>query len=362
MLGKFRNLAMVSMLAAVSSLYGAGTASGTDVLNTATLSYTVGGGDPKTKTASTTFKVDDKVAFTVTPLDTSAVSARSGATNVVLTYKVRNDGNAVHDFALSDSATSADAFSGAELVSDSGYDVSNVRVVVDSNGNGIYDDGVDTATFIDELASDAEATVFIVADIPDDAPDAAVAVYDLEAQVAVGGEAGVPGTVITSDSSNEVDQVTTVQIVFADGDGTTDGAKDGKYGAADAYKITTAKVTIIKNSIVLEDPVNGTTNPKRIPGAVIRYCFIVENAGSSPASDAIVTDNMDNTIFDFTNSSVRLYTKTDNACACDTMSDVDGANGTGGQTPTNSSPTAQIDFGSLGDNSKECGYVTATIR
>jgi hypothetical protein len=44
------------------------------------------------------------------------------------------------------------------------------------------------------------------------------------------------------------------------------------------------------------------------------------------------------------------------------MSDVDGANGTGGQTPTNSSPTAQIDFGSLGDNSKECGYVTATIR
>jgi uncharacterized repeat protein (TIGR01451 family) len=361
MLGKFRNLAMVSMLAAVSSLYGAGTASGTDVLNTATLNYSVGG-VAKEKTASTTFKVDDKVAFTVTPLDTSAVSARSGATNVVLTYKVRNDGNAVHDFALSDSATSADAFSGAELVSDSGYDVSNVRVVVDSNGNGIYDDGVDTATFIDELASDAEATVFIVADIPDDAPDAAVAVYDLEAQVAVGGEAGVPGTVITSDSSNEVDQVTTVQIVFADGDGTTDGAKDGKYGAADAYKITTAKVTIIKNSIVLEDPVNGTTNPKRIPGAVIRYCFIVENAGSSPASDAIVTDNMDNTIFDFTNSSVRLYTKTDNACACDTMSDVDGANGTGGQTPTNSSPTAQIDFGSLGDNSKECGYVTATIR
>jgi len=359
MLGKFKGLALASILMGVSSLYAAGTASGTDVSNSATLSYSVGGED-KSATASTTFKVDDKVNFTVTTLDTKAVAARSGATKVVLTYKVRNDGNAIHDFALSALNQSATAFSGADEVTDD-YDATNVKVYVDSNGNDTYDEADDTATYIDELESDKEVTVFIVADIPSDAEDGKIAVYDLQAQVAVGGESGLAGDAIESDDSDEADQVSTVQIVFADGDGSTDSAHDGKFGSADAYKITTATITIIKNSVVLEDPINGATNPKRIPGATVRYCFIVENTGSSGADNAIVTDNMDNAIFDFTDATVRLYTGSD-SCACDTSTDVDGANGSNGQTPTNDDPTAKVDFGTINANSKECGYITTVIR
>ena len=39
-------------------------------------------------------------------------------------------------------------------------------------------------------------------------------------------------------------------------------------------------MSIDKSSIVTEDPVNGTTNPKRIPASTIRYCFTVDNTGA----------------------------------------------------------------------------------
>jgi uncharacterized repeat protein (TIGR01451 family) len=47
-----------------------------------------------------------------------------------------------------------------------------------------------------------------------------------------------------------------------------------------------ANLTILKSATILSDPVNGTTNPKYIPGAIVRYTFTVTNTG--PAS---VTNN-----------------------------------------------------------------------
>ena len=48
-------------------------------------------------------------------------------------------------------------------------DVNNLRIFVDSNGNGAYDAGTDTATNINSLITDADGeslVVFVVADIP----------------------------------------------------------------------------------------------------------------------------------------------------------------------------------------------------
>ena len=41
-----------------------------------------------------------------------------------------------------------------------------------------------------------------------------------------------------------------------------------------------ASLTTVKSSTVLSDPVNGTTNPKLIPGAVLRYSINISNSGS----------------------------------------------------------------------------------
>jgi uncharacterized repeat protein (TIGR01451 family) len=49
---------------------------------------------------------------------------------------------------------------------------------------------------------------------------------------------------------------------------------------------------IVKSSSVISDPVNGATNPKRIPGGVVRYAVSVTNSGTGivDASTMVITD------------------------------------------------------------------------
>jgi hypothetical protein len=60
-------------------------------------------------------------------------------------------------------------------------------------------------------------------------------------------------------------------------------------------------ITIAKLSVVLSDPINGTTHPNRIPGAVIEYGVTPSNTGtgSSDANTVIVTDAIDRTTLAF---------------------------------------------------------------
>ena len=59
-------------------------------------------------------------------------------------------------------------------------------------------------------------------------------------------------------------------------------------------KAPMAALQIVKTSAVVSDPVNGTTNPKLIPGAIVRYTITVTNAGDGPvdASTIILTDQL----------------------------------------------------------------------
>ncbi|MEH6791739.1 hypothetical protein [Parasphingorhabdus sp.] len=47
------------------------------------------------------------------------------------------------------------------------------------------------------------------------------------------------------------------------------------------------QVTLV--SYVLSDPVNAGSNPKAIPGASVRYCMTVSNAGTGPATAVVAT-------------------------------------------------------------------------
>jgi uncharacterized repeat protein (TIGR01451 family) len=57
-------------------------------------------------------------------------------------------------------------------------------------------------------------------------------------------------------------------------------------------------LTVVKGSEVLSDPVNGTTNPKRIPGSVIRYTVNVTNSGPGTvdSSTVVITDALPSTV------------------------------------------------------------------
>jgi uncharacterized repeat protein (TIGR01451 family) len=55
-----------------------------------------------------------------------------------------------------------------------------------------------------------------------------------------------------------------------------------------------AALTIVKTSAVLSDPVNGTTNAKSIPGAIIKYTLTVANTGPDAvtANSVFIVDTL----------------------------------------------------------------------
>lgn len=272
---------------AASPAMAAGTLAGSTITNTVTVNYQVGGISQTSVSASNSFKVDRKVNVTVAEVGTTTTQVSPGQTAAVTTFTVTNLSNAVLDFALT--AAQQTGGSGAHSGTDN-YDATNVKIYVDTNANGTYDVGTDTqVTYLDELANDASKTVFIVADIPLSLTTGSVAAVTLTATGREGAGSGSLGAGLTETAG--ADTAATVDTVFADGAGATDSSRDAAYSAKDDYTVFAAALTIIKNSTVVSDPVNGTTNPKAIPGATIEYCIVVSNAaGGAGASSVAISD------------------------------------------------------------------------
>jgi uncharacterized repeat protein (TIGR01451 family) len=67
------------------------------------------------------------------------------------------------------------------------------------------------------------------------------------------------------------------------------GADVGTYLRADLF-ITSTSLSVAKTSSVVSDPINNLTNPKAIPGAVIRYCILATNNGGAAHTNVALSD------------------------------------------------------------------------
>lgn len=294
-------LASISAFAVVAGATGAaaapvGVAAGTSIQNTVSVDYTVNGVNQNDVTATDTFVVDRKLNVTVTWQDAAAVSVAPGQTNVVTTFQVSNQSNATVDFLLT-----------ADQVTSDDFDATGVQIYVESDGVAGFSAGDELASSLAAVNSGDAATVYVVSDMivtPGSPPvlptDGQIASVILSAQVATGvtaveGFAGSGGTAITSDDAGVADDKNQVQDVFADaaGDATGDTASDGVHSDTGSWVVSGANVTATKVSTVLSDPVNGTSDPKAIPGATVEYCIVVaNNSGSATAEDIAVSDTL----------------------------------------------------------------------
>ncbi len=264
-----------------------GTAAGTTISNTAQASYTVNGTAQTATSNTATFVVDRKVNLTVISNQSANTSVNLGQTGAVTSFKVTNNTNGTQDFILS-----ANQQFLAGLFTGDNFDVSNLQIYVDSNGDGVYQPGTDTLQYIDELAPDASRVVFLVGDVPNQ-QNAALAGVTLNAQVAAGGAAGTMGAALVPSALANDDN--NIDVVFADGD--SDGAGpdvvyNGQGRASAFYEITARSValTITKSSTVISDGVS-LTFPKALPGAIVQYCLVVNNATALvPATGVNLTD------------------------------------------------------------------------
>lgn len=269
----------------------AGTVAGTSVINNATVNFSVGGvAQTPVTSPDATFLVDRRVNLTVSENGSATTSVSPGATNQVTAFILSNTTNDTLDFALS---ATQDAGGSAAHGGIDNFNAANVRVFVDnvSGGGtvGVYDAGIDTATYVDELAPDTTRAIFVVVDIPVSQANGDVAGVTLTATAAGGGTASAQGADLVETVGGDTAGVDTV---FDDGAGDTDAARDGKSSDDDDYSVSAATIALSKRSIVISDPVRGTSNPLAIPGAVVEYCIEVANTGSAAASGISFSDTL----------------------------------------------------------------------
>ncbi|MDD4965200.1 MAG: hypothetical protein PHI11_14920 [Gallionella sp.] len=272
------------------SALAAGTSSGTPIINTATLAYSVAGvGQTGIAATAPTFLVDEKVNLTVTGGATTNVVPGQLAT--VTTFSVTNFANSPLDFSLA--ATPA-------IVGDN-FDPTACSVFVESGVTVGYQAGVDIATFVDELAADASKVVYVVCNIPGTVVNTNTALVGLTA-TAQGTFTGLNGIYVATAGAQgaailataAADTPATVDIVFADIAGTEVGdlPRDAKHSARDTYLVATSVLTVTKTVALLCDPFNGTLVPKNIPGAITQWSVSIANTGSAAATLTTISDTL----------------------------------------------------------------------
>jgi len=327
----------------------------TDIINSATLSYEVNGLAQTDKISNTdTFKVDRKVDVLVATTDTEnqivVPNDNIAADNKPLTFTVTNETNGAQDYILNASnlATGSNTLDSGET--DSVDFAADLKICTDATCSG----GDISGTNI-PFTEDETKTYYVFADIPSAAADGDRGSIALTATAVDDGT-----TTVMTDDRNTADDPAVVDIVFADdaGDASGDGQHDGKHSALSAYEVVTATLDATKTSCVIWDPVNITTNPKRIPGAVVRYAVDINNTGTADATTVSLSDTLQADVAYGTSAPApaavaRISTET---CNCATP----GA--TNGDTVTAAGQVVTANYGTVTAGTHECAYFDVTIN
>jgi len=261
-----------------SSAFAAGSLVGTEVQNTATVDYQVGGIAQTQRTATDLFDVDRKVIFTLTEATpTGTTSVVPGQQDAVTTFRLNNTSNDTLDFILSAGQLVGGT---AEHGGTDVFDLTGLTFFVDGNNNGTYEAGSDTATSVNNLAPDTSIAIFVVGDIPLAQTNGQVAGVTMTASVR-----NADGTVITP-ATDATPNTAGIETIFAD------AGRDGLESDGDDYTLSAPNLTVTKLSRVISDGVSAA-NFKAVPGAVVEYCIVVTNgAGSATATNVAVADNL----------------------------------------------------------------------
>lgn len=245
--------------------FAAGTTAGTTISNTASATYTDAAGTPVTVPSNTVdLRVDELLNVTVATAEAGDVAGQPGATNQVVKFTVTNTGNGSEAFRL----TAVTAIGG------DAFDPVATSIVLDTNGNGVYDPGVDTVYVSGSndpvLAPDASIKIFILSTLPAGATDTQRGQIDLTASAATG--TGTPGTTFAGLGTGGGDAV--VGATTAEG-------RDKNF-----YVVSAASVALVKSATVL-DPFGGT---KSVPGSIVTYRLVATVSGSGTLANLAVGD------------------------------------------------------------------------
>ncbi|MDD4965198.1 MAG: hypothetical protein PHI11_14910 [Gallionella sp.] len=262
--------------------WAAGTAAGTLISNSATLSYATSTFLPATATSNVaSFLVDQKINLLVVEVTGSATFVGAGQARAVTTFLVTNLGNAPQGFNLTAALALANP-AGAPPFSTNDFSATGLVAYADTNNNGIYDPLIDIATSITTLAADASQKVFVVSDIP------TTVLSNQQSVVSLTATATAPAT-MTALVATLGSDTAAVDFVFSDAAGVASGdiARDAKHSAYAAYLNSGAGLTLIKSVVSVLDPMGSAT---LMPSAVMTYQIVATLAGTGTANNIVITD------------------------------------------------------------------------
>lgn len=301
-----KNISRISLMAlfglaliivTASAAFAAGTNAGDSISNQATLTYEVGtvtrsatsdnDDDATNGINATLLTVDNRVDLTMTGGNKTVIPA---STSQILVFTVENTGNEDQGYDL-------DLFAGSGA--EDQFDMSNVRVYLDADKSGtvngteaVYNTAglINIADVPANAGANSTIQILVVADTPAVATDGQTAAYTLKANTLNA------GTNVQTTATAGANTALSVDVVLADNDagagvgGSSDGSTNGDFLATGTYTVQAASIAVKKEVAVISDPINGATNPKAIPGAILRYTITVTNSGASAASNVVLTD------------------------------------------------------------------------
>ena len=245
----------------------AGTVAGSTISNTATATYTDSGGNSQTAASNAAnIRVDELLDVTVASADPGDIPTLPSGVNQVAGFTVTNTGNGSEAYALS----VATALGGDQ------FDPTVTSIVLDTNGNGVYDAGVDTVyvagTNDPVLAPDAAIRVFVLSSIPTTVADGDRGQLSLTAASRT--LTGTPGSSSAGQGQGGGDAV----VGTTGGDGTASGT----------YIVQAASIAFTKTSSVV-DPFGGV---KIVPGSIVTYTLTATVSGTGSLTNVAISDNI----------------------------------------------------------------------
>lgn len=262
----------------------AGTDPGTQIDNTATVSYSVGSVEQTALTDTVSFVVDRRVDFTLTVVDDTVEAIAPGQQDVWVDFLVAHTGNSDLDFDVDVVQLIGGTF-GNPVVTDN-VDLNNLEWAVSTQSvlGGDADPAQGGPQFIDELPEDDSIRIRVWGDadlllnlVNGDAAGVALTVTAHEA-----GAAGL-GALLTAGA----DTALGVENVFNDTD------NDGTETANDGWQVTAPDLAVTKDYAVFSDPLN---SGYPIPGAVIEYTVTIVNSNATQADDVYLSDIIDSDV------------------------------------------------------------------
>jgi len=256
-------MAFASLVVATPA-FAAGTLAGTDIDNIAEATYETPSGPVTIQSNMVRIKVDELLDVTVVTTDPGDITTAPGAIGNVQTFRVTNTGNGEEAFRL----TANTGVGGDD------FDPTLTQIVLDTNGNGVYDPGVDTVYVAGSndpvLQPDQSRIVFVITSTPIAVTNGNRGTTNLLA-VAVTGS-GAPGTSFAGAGQGGGNAVV----------GTTGADADANSFLA----VQAASLALVKSATIL-DPFGGN---RAVPGAVITYSIVATVSGAGSLSNLVITD------------------------------------------------------------------------